>query len=350
MFTVQLYQTSIYTYCICATNHYFQVLGNIHDIESYTIIDNSLNLNNILFTSHWAHLSVIFTWCASAVYHIGWQGNYEFYISNPVKTIFIIHSIFDPHLSSYDPESDVTYSGLYNLFITLGYLTTLEIYKIIILLQLLALFSTILVLIHSTYIDALIFYMLPNLVIPNTKPYNTGLNSSVIIANVHSYPELRLFIVTYDITQIRLNYHINSLIGLSSLLWSGHLIHQAIPVSKGIINHSFIYLQSHLNILYTGDYSSLAFSSDSDNHVWLSNLGAGSSILTFASGLKPDSNSLFLTDIAHHHLAIGVLLIIGSHLYSSLYYGYGHKLQYLAASNGNNNIIYTKISNIHIRQ
>jgi len=136
-----------------------------------------------------------------------------------------------------------------------------------------------------------------------------------------------------------LNYHIGPLIGLSSLLWSGHIVHKAIPVSRGVIQYSSAYLTSHIQQIYSGDYSSLALSSDSDNHVWLSNLGSGSSILTFNSGLKPDSSSLYLTDIAHHHLAIGVLLIIGSHLYSSLYYGYGNNIRNLASSNGNSNVI-----------
>ena len=57
--------------------------------------------------------------------------------------------------------------------------------------------------------------------------------------------------------------------------------------------------------------------------------------MTFNTGLKPDSNSLCLSDISHHHLAIGILLILASHLYSSLYQGYGQSINSVAASNGN---------------
>ena len=162
-------------YALCATNKYFQVLGNIHDVEAYTFIDNVPNLNSIIFTSHWAHLTIISVWCASSCYHVGWQGNYEFWLANPVKIMPIIHSIFDPHLSSYDPESDVAYSGLYNLFLTLGYTCTMEIYKTIIYLQCAALVILLLSFIYSVFIDVLIFYMLPRLIsIIFYSPLNTA--------------------------------------------------------------------------------------------------------------------------------------------------------------------------------
>jgi photosystem I P700 chlorophyll a apoprotein A2 len=124
-------------------------------------------------------------------------------------------------------------------------------------------------------------------------------------------------------------------------LWSGHIIHKAIPVSRGIISSNIynVNINSCLNQIYAGDLSNFAGTSDSDNHIWLSNLGAGSSLLSFNTGLKPDSNSLVLSDISHHHLAIGVLLIVVSHLYSSLFSNYGHNINKLASVNGNLNIL-----------
>lgn len=59
-------------YCRCATNKYFQIIGNIHDIESYF---------HIIFFSHWGHLA--------------WNGNYELWILNPIATIPIAHGIFE---------------------------------------------------------------------------------------------------------------------------------------------------------------------------------------------------------------------------------------------------------------
>ena len=44
----------------CATNKYFQIIGSIHDIESYFGIDNTFSLNVQIFFSHWGHLAIIF--------------------------------------------------------------------------------------------------------------------------------------------------------------------------------------------------------------------------------------------------------------------------------------------------
>ena len=43
----------------CATSRYLQVVGSIHDIESYFGIDNTLSLNLQIFTAHWGHLTII---------------------------------------------------------------------------------------------------------------------------------------------------------------------------------------------------------------------------------------------------------------------------------------------------
>ena len=43
---------------------------------------------------------------------------------------------FYQYMSSYDPESYIAFSGLYNLLTTTGFTTTIEIYRLTILLQL----------------------------------------------------------------------------------------------------------------------------------------------------------------------------------------------------------------------
>ena len=39
--------------------------------------------------------------------------------------------------------------------------------------------------------------------------------------------------IAYTSLGYRLNYHSGILLGLSSLLWAGHLVHVSIPVSRG---------------------------------------------------------------------------------------------------------------------
>ena len=48
--------------------------------------------------------------------------------------------------------------------------------------------------------------------------------------------------------------------------------------------------------------------------------------MTFFGGFHPQTQSLWLTDIAHHHLAIAVLFILAGHMYRTNF-GIGHSLQ-----------------------
>ncbi|KAL0294258.1 UNVERIFIED_CONTAM: Photosystem I chlorophyll a apoprotein A1 [Sesamum calycinum] len=49
---------------------------------------------------------------------------------------------------------------------------------------------------------------------------------------------------------------------------------------------------------------------DSSSHLFGTSQGAGTAILTLLGGFHPQTQSLWLTDMAHHHLAIGLLLVI----------------------------------------
>lgn len=88
---------------------------------------------------------------------------------------------------------------------------------------------------------------------------------------------------------IRLNFHTGILFGLFSIAWSTHLLHVAIPISRGI-NHSQI-----LCLTCNGGL----------NWIW--------------------THSLYLTDIAHHHLASGILFVWASHVYLSLFKAFGYR-------------------------
>ena len=61
---------------------------------------------------------------------------------------------------------------------------------------------------------------------------------------------------------------------------------------------------------------------DKDENIFLSQPHAGSSTITFFGGLKSNTISLYLTDIAHHHLGVGIL---SSHLYCLLMKAVAHR-------------------------
>jgi len=65
---------------------------------------------------------------------------------------------------------------------------------------------------------------------------------------------------------------------------------------------------------------------DSSAHLFGTGEGSGTAILTFLGGFHPQTQSLWLTDIAHHHLAIAVVFILAGHMYRTNF-GIGHTMQ-----------------------
>ena len=128
----------------------------------------------------------------------------------------------------------------------------------------------------------------------------------------------------------RLNHHLSGLFGVSSLAWTGHLVHVAIPESRGqhIRWDNFLSSLPHpqgLSPFFSGNWSVYASQPDSLSHVFGTSENSGTAILTFLGGLNPQTKSLWLTDIAHHHLAIAVLFIIAGHMYRTNF-GIGHSI------------------------
>jgi hypothetical protein len=81
----------------CATNKYFQIIGSIHDIESYSPIDHTSSYDVQILLCHWGHLAIILVWVSRNLFHIGWNGNYELWEQNPIDTLPIADGIWDPH-------------------------------------------------------------------------------------------------------------------------------------------------------------------------------------------------------------------------------------------------------------
>lgn len=77
---------------------------------------------------------------------------------------------------------------------------------------------------------------------------------------------------------------------------------------------------------FSGNWGVYAENPDSASHVFGTAEGAGTAILTFLGGFHPQTESLWLTDIAHHHLAIAVLFIVAGHMYRTNF-GIGHSIK-----------------------
>lgn len=132
----------------------------------------------------------------------------------------------------------------------------------------------------------------------------------------------RLLNIILDNTGIRLNLHISSLIGVSSVLWSSHVMLIAIPISRGSIVQSIAMLMDNG---IRAEWNMLGQYDDTFAHISGTSLSSGNAILSFTGGLNINTSSLHLSDIAHHHLALGIISIWTGHLYTSVHKAIGHR-------------------------
>lgn len=82
---------------------------------------------------------------------------------------------------------------------------------------------------------------------------------------------------------------------------------------------------------FTGNWKIYAENPDSLTHLFGTENGAGTAILTFLGGFNSYTQSLWLTDIAHHHLAIAIIFIIAGHMYRTNF-GIGHSIENILTS------------------
>ena len=120
----------------CATNKYFQVLGKIHDIESFSHISNILSLSQHIFLCHWGHLGIIFVWVSSTLNSIGQTGNYMLWTRNPIAHVPVAHVIWDPHFSANSYDFNNSYSSIYHQLYSMGLKSVGQIYNLQLLTQL----------------------------------------------------------------------------------------------------------------------------------------------------------------------------------------------------------------------
>jgi photosystem I P700 chlorophyll a apoprotein A2 len=138
------------------TNKYFQIIGSIHDIESYLGIDNRSSLNVSIFFSHWGHLAIIFVWVSRNLFHIATNANYSLWVKNPIGSIPIAHGIWDPHFGLSISEaysSSICYSGIYNWLYSLGFNNMPDLYNFVIIQPLLGVISIPLPNLHFIYLE-----------------------------------------------------------------------------------------------------------------------------------------------------------------------------------------------------
>ena len=278
-------------------------IATAHDFESHDGMTEE-KLYQKLFSTHFGHLAIIFLWASGSLFHVAWQGNFEQWILDPLNIKPIAHAIWDPQFGKGAVDAftqagasypvDIAYSGVYHWWYTIGMRTNQDLY--------------------SGSIGLLIF------------------SSVLLFAGwLHLQPKFRPSLAWFKNNESRLNHHLAGLFGVSSLAWTGHLIHVAIPESRGqhVGWDNFMSTLPHpagLTPFFTGNWGVYAQNPDGLDQVFNSSTGAGTAILTFLGGFHPQTESLWLTDMAHHHLAIAVIFIIAGHMYKTNF-GIGHSMR-----------------------
>lgn len=278
-------------------------IATAHDFESHDGMTEE-NLYQKIFASHFGHLAIIFLWTSGNLFHVAWQGNFPQWVKDPLNVRPIAHAIWDPHFGAPAVDAftqagasnpvNIAYSGVYHWWYTIGMRSNSDLYQ------------------GSVFLLILAAVML-------------------FAGWLHLQPKYRPSLSWFKNAESRLNHHLGGLFGVSSLAWTGHLVHVAIPESRGqhVGWDNFLSTPPHpagLAPFFSGNWGVYAQNPDTASHVFGTSEGAGTAILTFLGGFHPQTESLWLTDIAHHHLAIAVIFIIAGHMYRTNF-GIGHSIK-----------------------
>ncbi|KAL8493943.1 hypothetical protein ACS0TY_024928 [Phlomoides rotata] len=244
-------------------------IATAHDFESHDDITEERLYQNI-FASHFGQLAIIFPWTSRNLFHVAWQGNFESWVQDPLHIRPIAHAIWDPYFGQPAVEA-FTRGG------ALG-------------------------------------------------PVNIAYSGWL-----HLQPKWKPSVSWFKNAESRLNHHLSGLFGVSFLAWTGHLVHVAIPGSSGeyVRWNNFLDVLPHpqgLGPLFTDQWNLYAQNPDSSNHLFGTSQGAGTAILTLLGGFHPQTQSLWLTDMAHHHLAIAFIFLVAGHMYRTNF-GIGHSIK-----------------------
>jgi photosystem I P700 chlorophyll a apoprotein A2 len=278
-------------------------IATAHDFETHDGMTEE-NLYQKIFASHFGHLAIIFLWVSGNLFHVAWQGNFEQWVKDPQTVRPIAHAIWDPHFGQSAVDAftqggasgpvNIAYSGVYHWWYTIGMRTNGDLYQ-----------GSVFLLVLATL--------------------------ALFAGWLHLQPKFRPSLAWFKNAESRMNHHLAGLFGVSSLAWTGHLVHVAIPESRGqhVGWDNFLTTMPHpagLMPFFSGNWGVYAQNPDTAQHLFGTSQGSGTAILTFLGGFHPQTESLWLTDMAHHHLAIAVIFIIAGHMYRTQF-GIGHSMK-----------------------
>ncbi|MEO1404312.1 MAG: photosystem I core protein PsaA [Cyanobacteria bacterium J06635_1] len=270
--------------------------ADAHDFDSHT--SDLEDISRKIFSAHFGHLAIVFIWLSGMFFHGARFSNFEAWLADPLTikpSAQVVWPIFGQEILNADVGGgfhgiQIT-SGLFQLWRGAGYTNSAQL--------------------AATAVGALVAAGLM-------------LNAGVFHYHIKA-PKLEWF----QNVESMLNHHLAGLFGLGSLSWAGHLIHVAVPVNKlldsGVapgdipLPHEYLFDKAFMAELFPSFAQGIKpfFTLD-----W----GVYSDFLTFKGGLNPVTGGLWMTDIAHHHVAIAVMFLVAGHMYRTNW-GIGHSIK-----------------------
>ena len=278
--------------------------ADAHDFDAQT---KSLEeVSRKIFSAHFGQLAIIFLWLSGMHFHGAYFSNYTAWLVNPLQIKPSAQSVY-PVVGQEILNADVggnfqgiqITSGFFQIWRAEGVTTQQQLYCIA--------------------LGAL------------------AMSGLMLFAGWFHYHKSAPKLEWFQNVESMMNHHLAGLLGLGSLAWSGHEIHIGNPINKLLDSgmdpkdlpdpHELLINREFIGSLYPSFKQGLA-------PFFSGNWSVYSDILTFKGGLNPTTASLWLTDAAHHHLAIAVLFIIAGHMYRTNF-GIGHSMkEILEAHNG----------------
>jgi len=270
--------------------------ADAHDFDSHT---SSLeDISRKIFSAHFGQLSIIFLWLSGMYFHGARFSNYSAWLSNPTAvkpSAQVVWPIVGQEVLNGDVGGgfqgvQIT-SGFFQIWRASGITSEVELY----------------------------WCALAGLLM-------SGL---MIFAGWFHYHKAAPKLEWFQNAESMLNHHLSGLLGLGCLSWAGHQIHISLPVNKlldaGVapqeipLPHEFLVNRDLMAQLYPSFGKGLV-------PFFTLNWSEYSDFLTFKGGLNPITGGLWLSDTAHHHLALAVLFIVAGHMYRTNW-GIGHSMK-----------------------
>ena len=272
-----------------------------HDFDTHT--SDLEDISRKIFSAHFGHLAIVTLWLSGMIFHGAKFSNYEAWLNNPIgvkPSAQVVWSIVGQDILNGDVGGgfhgiQIT-SGLFHVWRGWGITSSFQLY--------------------CTAIGGLLL---------------AGL---FLFAGWFHYHKKAPKLEWFQNVESMMNHHLAVLLGCGSLGWAGHLIHVSAPINqlldKGVVARD---IPLPHELLFNADKMAEFYPSFAQglSPFFTFNWGVYADFLTFKGGLNPVTGSLWMTDIAHHHLAIAVLFIVAGHMYRTNW-GIGHSMKEILES------------------